>query len=422
MIIWSKQTTSRNRASSAPREAISTTSSHSVTVSSAPTTVQQSQSAALVTLQKAIAPKAVLSRTLLHRFISLKSLSDSLPVLSTGVPLEATRRSAGGNDSRGTGSHNSRGVQQLPPPTQTRRSLSRPDPMKLSDLIAWKNVEIATVQNILRVNMARAMDTALCRKSRKAYRDSVQENQKTLLRLYHESEELKAARQSVLASRSFSVGRIESPLSRLSHPLHISLTLSPAQLPHPDDSLHRTQQFNGGVTTDSSGYHADEQSSDSSHSSTNQAHGASLTISCHSSGPASTFNSVPSHRKEILSPLLCSKHSSNDVRRASSDVHYQGPHETTRVTKLPTNYVQYLFPDQTRTDSATPNHIFPPSTLSPSAYFNKSPCDVKFMSELERLTSPLSRQFAPSEATPTSTTRTRFTLADKLNMSTTYFH
>lgn len=152
----------------------------SATIIATMATVRKSQPGTLETPHKVPSPASALSRPMLHRFLSLKSLPDSLPALSIRMPSHAARRSVGGNDARGDGSDSSGGGEQLPPSMQPRRSLGRADPTKLNDLIAWKNVEIATVQNILRVNMARATDTVLCRKSRKAYRDSAQENQKTV--------------------------------------------------------------------------------------------------------------------------------------------------------------------------------------------------------------------------------------------------
>ncbi|VDK34700.1 unnamed protein product [Taenia asiatica] len=473
---------SRNRASSAPREAFSAMAPCPATVSAAAATAQKIQPRPLKTPHKTSGPTSALSRPTLHRFFSLKSLSDSLPALSIRAPSHAARQSVGGQDGRSDGIDSSGGGEQLPPPMQPRRSLSRADPTKLDDLIAWKNVEIATVQNILRVNMARAMDTVLCRKSRKAYRDSAQENQKTLLRLYHESEQLKEARQSALTSRSLSVGRVEPPLSLPSHPFGIPLAFSPAHLPHPDGCLHCSQISHGDAATDSSSYHADEQSSNSSHSSTNQAHNTPLAISCHSSGSARAFNSVPACRKEVLSPFPCSKSPLNNFQDPPSNVRHEDLDEGIDAPKTSTNYVQYLFPNRTcqtamrsygrpnysrhattvltqnrgadlsqfpsnhpfdqapshhstqmplvnsqdsltqNANSATQNRVWPPSTCPPPTHFDEVSCGLKLVSELERLTNPLSRQIAPSEATSTPTTRTRFTLADKLNMCTTHFH
>ncbi|KAL5962336.1 hypothetical protein TSMEX_009949 [Taenia solium] len=466
---------SRNRASSAPREAFPAMTPCPVTVSAAAATAQKIQSRPLKTPHKTSGPTSALSRPTLRRFFSLKSLSDSLPALSIRVPSHAARQSVGGHDGRSDGSDSSGGGEQLPPPMQPRRSLSRAEPTKLNDLIAWKNVEIATVQNILRVNMARAMDTVLCRKSRKAYRDSAQENQKTLLRLYHESEQLKEARQSALTSRSFSVGRVEPPLSLLSHSFGIPLAFSPAHMPHPDGCLHCSQISHGDAPTDSSSHHADEQSSNSSHSRSD------LMLFCIVVSTRA-FNLVPACRKEILSPFPCSKSPLNNLQDTSSNVRHQDLDEGIDVPKTSTNYVQYLFPNRTsqiamrsygrpnysrhattvltqsrgvdlsqfpsnhpfdqapshhsshtplvspqdsltqNANSDTQNRVWPPSTCPPPTHFDEFSCGLKLVSELERLTNPLSRQIAPSEATSTSTTRTRFTLADKLNMCTTHFH
>lgn len=69
----------------------------------------------------------------------------------------------------------SRGGLRQPPQTYPQSTL-----LAVDELIAWKKMEIATVQNILRVNMARSEDTMLSKKSRKAYRNCAQGNQKTV--------------------------------------------------------------------------------------------------------------------------------------------------------------------------------------------------------------------------------------------------
>ncbi|CDS40513.1 conserved hypothetical protein [Echinococcus multilocularis] len=474
------QTNSRYRANSAPLEVFPAAIPCSATISPTTSTFRQSRSGTLETPQQTPTSTSVSLQPTLHGFFSLKSLSDSLPVLNTRVSSDAARQSAGARDGSGGGY----GKEQLPLPAQPRCHLNKADSMKLNDLIAWKDVEIATVQNILRVNMTRAVNTVLCRKSRKAYRNSARENQKTLLRLYRESEELKEAQQSVLASRSLSVGRVEPQLSLFPHPLSISLALSPDKPPYPD-SCHRCQLSNGNATTDSS-YHTDGQSSDFSYSSTKQVHNGALATSCHFAVPACTFNVVPSCQSEVLSPPLCSNSPLNHFQDSLSDIRYQGLDEGVCVPKLSTNYVQYLFPDQTRQtamrsygrpnysrhrtgvstaqyrranfdhfprlcsnqslyqtvsyhSSQTPlvspqesliqcakstvqNRAWPPSTRSSPTHFNKFPCGINSVSELEGLTSTPSCQLTPSEAISTSLTRPRFTLADKLNMCTTYFH
>ncbi|EUB64777.1 hypothetical protein EGR_00046 [Echinococcus granulosus] len=331
------QTNSRNRANSAPLEVFPAAIPCSATISPTTSTFRQSRSGTLETPQQTPTSTSASLQPTLHRFFSLKSLSDSLPALNTRVFSDAARQSAGASDGSGGGY----GGEQLPLPAQPRCHLNKADSMKLNDLIAWKNVEIATVQNILR-----------------------------LLRLYRESEELKEAQQSVLASWSLLVGRVEPQLSLFPHPLSISLALSPDKPPYPNSCCHRCQLSNGNATTDSN-YHTDGQSSDSSYSRLCSNQSLYQTVSYHSS------------QTPLVSPqeslIHCAK-------------------------------------------STVQNRVWPPSTRSSPTHFNKFPCGINSVSELERLTSTPSCRLTPSEATSTSLTRPRFTLADKLNMCTTYFH
>ncbi|KAM3180913.1 hypothetical protein ACTXT7_015389, partial [Hymenolepis weldensis] len=162
----------RNRASSTPREVFPPAIPRSATISVGSTSIISK--ARLLgnkeTSVKTPAPIPLVTAPALQRFFSLKSLSESLPMLISRPPLGTARRSTDVNEGVGSGDV---------PPAQPRRAVTRIDPKRLDELITWKNMEIATVQNILKANLEKAKDSVICKKSRKAYRDSAQENQKT---------------------------------------------------------------------------------------------------------------------------------------------------------------------------------------------------------------------------------------------------
>ena len=121
-------------------------------------------------------PTRVSSRFNMSRFSSLKSLSDSLPTLIGAFFVDTEHRVTEGIEDSGDGSTRER----LSPSKQSGCTMVPVEPSKLSDLIAWKNLEIATVQNILKANMERATDSMLNKTSRRAYRDRAKVNQKTV--------------------------------------------------------------------------------------------------------------------------------------------------------------------------------------------------------------------------------------------------
>lgn len=166
----------RNRASSTPREVFPPAIPRSATISVGSTSIISK--ARLLgnkeTSEKTPVSIPLVSAPALQRFFSLKSLSESLPMLISRPTLGIARRSTDVNEGVGSGD-------VLPlPPIQPRRAVTRIDPKRLDELITWKNMEIATVQNILKANLEKAKDSVICKKSRKAYRDSAQENQKTV--------------------------------------------------------------------------------------------------------------------------------------------------------------------------------------------------------------------------------------------------
>ncbi|KAM7541573.1 hypothetical protein Aperf_G00000026272 [Anoplocephala perfoliata] len=486
-----KDSQQRNRARSTPREVYPPVIPRSATISagSTATTFRPRLLVSSESSEKAPNHPPAASRHVLQRFFSLKSLSESLPIITSRPPSGVTQRSIDADDDFGSE------VMSPHTPVQTRRAISRMDPKKLDELINWKNMEIATVQNILRANMKKAKDSVICKKSRRAYRGCAQENQKTLLRLYRENEELKEARHMALPSRSQSVGRFETSHPQLPPMIN---ALSPPLLPHPENRYALQSHQNGSLSiggdaiSDTSSFHADEQSSVSSHSSAKQTHHSELTISCQSSGSSRTDNSVPSVRKDNPSPVLSSKSHYNHTQDVSSDDQSLNPLNNGHSPISSIDCLQYLFPDQMNqqtmrsygrpnysrygsvkfghanrpeeelnqlprfcstqdshfkpifgnsgynsnpplqskpqnrlvqyTSSATRYLPTPPVRTSPTHFrINTSnfPRDVRLISELEQLTTHPNQHLTSSEVTPTSSSRPRYTLADKLNLCTT---
>ncbi|VDO08339.1 unnamed protein product [Rodentolepis nana] len=461
----------RNRASSTPREVFPPAIPRSATISAGST--------AIISKSRLLGRKESSDKThtqipsestpALQRFFSLKSLSESLPMLISRPSSGLARRSIDANRDVGNGD-----VVPLPPP-QPRRAITRIDPKMLDELITWKNMEIATVQNILKANLQKAKDSVICKKSRKAYRDSAQENQKTLLRLYRENEELKEARQSALASRSQSVGRFEKSTTHPQAPPTLCCT-SPSPLTPPSEvfpnHLHnhpqkRSLSIGEDAISDTSSFHADEQSTDSSNSNAKHTSHSALAISCQSSGLDRTYNTVSSLRKDIFPDNQSQNSPSSSIDYVQSLFPYQIKEQGMRSYGRP-NYSRHgsvsfekgnhpeklcqlprFFPVQDShsnfayvytgchssqffqsnrpvqyANSSTQNYPSQSPAYTSQTHFNfKSnnfPRGVRIISELEQFTSPpKAQQLTLSEMTATPTgSRPRFTLADKLNMCT----
>ncbi|VDL61359.1 unnamed protein product [Hymenolepis diminuta] len=464
----------RNRASSTPREVFPPTIPRSATISVGSTSIISK--ARLLgnkeTPEKTPVSIPLVSAPALQRFFSLKSLSESLPMLISRPTLGIARRSIDVNGGVGSGDV------LPPPPAQPRRAVTRIDPKRLDELITWKNMEIATVQNILKANLEKAKDSDICKKSRRAYRDSAQENQKTLLQLYRENEELKEARQSALASRSQSVGRFEKSSTHPQLPTAV-YCVPPSPLPqfseiyqNPLLNHHQNHSLSigGDGISDTSSFHADEQSTDSSNSSTKHAHHSALTISCQSSGLTRAYNSVSTFRKDISSDNRSQNPPSSSIEYVQSLFPYQINQQGMRsygrpnysrhgsvsfkkanrpedLSKLPRFYpiqdshfnsvygysgyhspklfqsnphhrlVQYTNFSTTNYFSQTPSRTSP-THFNPKS--NNFPQDVQVISKLDQFISPpANQQLTSPEVTPTPKgSRVRFTLADKLNMCT----
>ncbi len=106
-----------------------------------------------------------------RNWFSVKALSGSLPALN--LPPPVSRKLSTSSCKLNSITCSSNGPREIP--------LHVPeDPAKLKDLIAWKDMEIATVQNILKANSAHASDNTRSRKTRKAYKVSVEENEHTV--------------------------------------------------------------------------------------------------------------------------------------------------------------------------------------------------------------------------------------------------
>ncbi|KAM3172926.1 hypothetical protein ACTXT7_013546 [Hymenolepis weldensis] len=301
-------------------------------------------------------------------------------------------------------------------------------------------------------------------------------NRVLLLQLYRENEELKEARQSALASRSQSVGRFEKSSTHSQLPTSVCC-ITPSPLPQASEifqnPLHNHHQnhslsIGGDGISDTSSFHADEQSTDSSNSSTKHVHHSALTISCQSAGLTRAHNSASSFRKDISSDNRSQNSPSSSIDYVQSlfphqinqqgmrsygrpnysrhgSVSFEKANRPEELSKLPRfypiqdshfnsvyGYSGYHSPQLFQsnphhrlvqyTNSAAPNCLSQsPARTSPTHFNPKSnnfPQDVQVISKLDQFTSPPpNQQLTSPKVTPTPTgSRIRFTLADKLNM------